>query len=286
MQFGGDVKGRGEAMDHWSMAPTRRAPAAAPTGPVSTDTVIGKVAAILDVFTPDDHGVRFIELQRRTGLPKSTLHRLTADLVAARLLDRVDGKFRLGGHLFELGMRASVERGLLEVATPFMEDLYERTHETVHLGLREGVQVVYVAKLGGHRQAKAPSRLGGRMPLHATAIGKALLAYAPDEIRAQVLGGRLARLAPRTITAPGVLERQLEQVVEEGVAFEFEESAVGIVCVGAPIVDSADAVVAAISVTGPVTRFRPQQHAASVRVAAAGIAATLARRAALIAPED
>jgi len=251
----------------------------------AADTVIGKVTAILDVFTPDDHGVRFTELQRRTGMAKSTLHRLTADLVAARLLDKVDGRFHLGGHLFELGMRASVERGLLEVATPFLEDLYERTHETVHLGLREGVEVVYVAKLGGHRQARAPSRLGGRMPLYATAIGKALLAYAPDEVRAQVLGGRLARLSPRTITAPGVLQGQLDEVVEKGVAFEFEESAVGIVCVGAPIVDDADAVVAAVSVTGPATRFRPRQHAASVRAAAAGIAATLARRAALMAPD-
>jgi len=249
-------------------------------------TVIGKVAAILDVFTPDDRGVRFTELQRRTGLAKATLHRLTSDLVAARLLDKVDGRFRLGGHLFELGMRASVERGLLEVATPFLEDLYERTHETVHLGVREGVEVVYVAKLGGHRQAKVPSRLGGRMPLYATAIGKALLAYAPADVRAQVLGGRLARLAPRTITAPLVLQGQLDEVVEKGVAFEFEESGVGIVCVGAPIVVDADTAVAAVSVTGPATRFHPRRHAASVRAAAAGIAATLARRAALMTPDD
>ncbi|GAA4736781.1 IclR family transcriptional regulator [Phytohabitans rumicis] len=146
--------------------------------------------------------------------------------------------------------------------------------------------MVYVAKLGGHRQAKAPSRLGGRMPLHATAIGKALLAHAPDEVRAQVLSGPLTRLAPRTITAPRVLEQQLDKILKEGVAFEFEESAVGIVCVGAPIVDGSDAVVAAVSVTGPATRFHPRQHAASVRVAAAGIAATLARRAALMAPDD
>ena len=248
-------------------------------------SVIGKVTAILDVFTPDDRGVRFAELQRRTGLPKATLHRLTADLVAARLLERVDGRYRLGRHLFELGMRASVERGLLEVATPFLEDLYERTHETVHLGLREGVEVVYVAKLGGHRPANAPSRLGGRMPLYATAIGKALLAHAPDAVRAQVLGGRLARLAPRTITAPSVLARQLDEIVEKGVAYEYEESAVGVVCVGAPVLDDTDAVVAAVSVAGPVTRFRPQQHAASVRAAAAGIAATLARRAALSSAE-
>lgn len=244
-------------------------------------SVLGKTMAILHAFTAEDHGVAFADLQRRTGLPKGTLHRVATDLVTARLLDRRDGLYHLGGQLFELGMRASVERGLLEVATPFLEDLYERTHETVHLGLREGAEVVYVAKMGGHQQAKAPSRLGGRMPLHATAIGKALLAHAPDEVRAGVLGRPLARFSPRTITAPGILRQQLDQVVERGVAFEFEESAVGIACVAAPVFDVDDTTIAAVSVAGPVTRFRPQNHAASVHAAAAGIAATLARRATL-----
>lgn len=244
-------------------------------------SVIAKVSAILDAFAADDRGVGFAELQRRTGLAKATLHRLTGELVEARLLDRVDGKFHLSRHLFALGMRASAERTLIEVATPFLEDLYERTHETVHLGVREGVEVVYVAKMGGHRQARSPSRLGGRLPLHATAIGKALLAYAPDEVRAQVLGAPLARLAPRTVTSPLILSRQLDEAAESGVAFEAEESAVGIVCVGAPVLDAADVAVAAVSVAGPAGRFQPRQHTAAVKAAAAGIAATLARRAAL-----
>ena len=89
--------------------------------------------------------------------------------------------------------------------------IYERTHETVHLGLREGSEVVYVAKMGGHKQAKAPSRLGGRMPLHATAIGKALLAHAPDDVQTEVLSRPLKRFSPRTITAPGLLRQQLDQ---------------------------------------------------------------------------
>jgi len=242
-------------------------------------TVIAKVSAILDAFSADDRGLGFAELQRRTGLAKATLHRLTGEMVEARLLDRAgDGRFHLSGYLFALGMRASVERSLLEVATPFLEDLYERTHETVHLGLREGAEVVYVAKIGGHRQARAPSRLGGRMPLHATAIGKALLAFAPDPVRAEVLAAPLTRLAPRTVTSPLILRRQLDEAAETRVTFEAEESAVGIVCVGAPVLDSDDLAVAAVSVAGPATRFRPQQHAASVKAAAAGIAATLARR--------
>jgi DNA-binding IclR family transcriptional regulator len=148
-----------------------------------TNTVLGKAVLILQSFTADDTGVNFATLQHRTGLPKGTRHRVAGELVHAGLLDRTpDGLFHLSGQLFQLGMRASIERRLLEVATPLLEDLSERTHVTVHLGLREGTQVVYVAKIGGHRQAESPSRLGGRMPLHATAIGKALLAHAPKDI--------------------------------------------------------------------------------------------------------
>lgn len=262
-----------------------RDPAEASGQGADPGTVLGKVVAVLFAFRAEDHGVSLAELGRRTGLPKGTLHRVVTDLVGVRLLDRTEVGYRLSGQVFQLGMRASVERGLLEVATPFLEDLYERTHETVHLGLLDGTEVVYVAKIGGHRQATAPSRIGGRMPLHCTAIGKALLAYSGPDLLGRVVGPGLERRTPRTLTAPGLLRSQLERVVETGVAFEHEESAAGIVCVAAPVLDAEDRPLAAVSVTGPVLRFRPEVHASSVRAAAAGVAATLARRAALTGPE-
>jgi DNA-binding IclR family transcriptional regulator len=259
------------------------------------NTVLGKVLTVLHAFRADDDELSLAELGRRTGLAKGTLHRVAADLVAARLLDRVGGEgesggatrggYRLGGQLFELGLRASVERGLLEVAIPFMQDLYERTHETVHLGIREGTEVVYVGKIGGHRQARTPSRVGGRMPLHCTALGKTLLAYAPRSVFTRTVEAGLVRKTPRTIVAPGLLRSELRQVVQSGVAFEHEESAVGLVCVAAPVRGPDEQVVAAISVTGPVSRFRPEQHVSSVRAAADGVTATLARRRALAGTE-
>src|SRR4051794_30188170 len=203
-------------------------------------TVLGKVVAVLFAFRMEDHGVPLAELARRTGIAKGTLHRVVGDLVEVRLLDRRDDGYRLSNRVFQLGMRASTERGLLEVATPFMEDLYERTHETVHLGVLDGDAVVYVGKIGGHRQAAAPSRIGGRMPLHCTAIGKALLASSPPELLSRVVAAGLIRRTPRTVTAPGLLRGQLDRVVESGIAFEHEESAVGIVCVAAPVLDEDD----------------------------------------------
>jgi len=245
---------------------------------VDLGTVLGKVVTVLFAFQADDHGVNLAELGRRTGLAKGTLHRVVNDMVRVRLLDRTDGLYRLSGQVFQLGMLASFERGLLEVATPFMEDLYERTHETVHLGVLDDTEVVYVSKIGGHRQASAPSRVGGRMPLHCTAIGKVLLAKSPPELLDRLATAGLLRRTPRTITAAGLLQRQLERVEEQGVAFEYEEAAVGLVCVAAPVLDTEGRPVAAVSVAGPVSRFRPDAHVLAVKVAAAGIAAVLARR--------
>lgn len=247
-------------------------------------SVLGKVMGVLHAFGIDDRGVPLAELARRTGLPKGTLHRVCGDLVTARLLDRSDDGYRLGGHLFELGMRASIERGLVEVATPFMEDLYELTHETVHLGVREGREVVYIAKIGGHRQADSPSRIGGRLPLHCTAIGKSLLAHAPDDVVSSYLSGPLERRTARTVIAPGLLSRQLDQIRETGLAFEYEESAMGLVCVAAPVLDVGHGVMAAVSITGPVMRFDPRRHGGPLRAAASGVQTTLARQAALREP--
>jgi DNA-binding IclR family transcriptional regulator len=243
------------------------------------DTVLGKAMAILHSFTAEDRVLPLAELVRRTGLSKGTVHRVAGDLVEHRLLDRTEHGYRFSGGLFELGLRASTERTLLEIAMPFLQDLYERTHETVHLGVREGTEVVYIAKIGGHRQARSPSRTGGRMPMHCTAIGKSLLATADREVQREVLAGELERRTPHTIVAPGLLQKQLRKILEAGVAYENEESASGLLCVAAPVFQTDGRTsIAAISISGPVGRFRPQVHEAAVRAAATALGTTLARR--------
>lgn len=250
----------------------------APDQGIDRQTVLGKAVAVLRAFTVEDHELSLAAIVERTGLPKTSAHRIASELVRYRLLDKTDLGYRLSGGLFELGMRASVERSLLDLAMPFLQDLYGSTHETVHLGVREGSEVVYVAKIGGRGQVLSPSRTGGRMPLHCTAIGKALLAWADEELSRQVLAGRLERRTPHTVVAPGLLAKQLSAVVEDGVAFEREESALGVHCVAAPVLDADDRALAAISVTGPVGRFRPERHVDAVRAAAQGLGTLVARR--------
>lgn len=246
--------------------------------PAWPNTVLGKAMVILTAFDARDTSVTLAQLVTRTGLPKSTVHRMLGELVDVRLLERAGRGYRLSGTLFELGLRASAERSLIEVATPFMQELCETTAETVHLGVREGRDVVYVFKVAGHQQATSPSVIGGRMPLSCTAIGKAILAFSEPDLVAEVIAAGLPRLTPHSIQLPRVLTTQLTRAQADGIAYETEESAVGLTCVAAPVLGTDDHALAAISVTGPVHRFQPAKHANAVRAAAAAIAATMGRR--------
>ena len=128
----------------------------------------------------------------------------------------------------------------------------------MHLGVREGSEVVYIAKIGGHQQAASPSRLGGRMPLQATPSAKR--SWPTHRSRSATTcwpGSPPFRAADHHGT--GNPARATRHHLDKGVAFEYEESAVGIVCVAAPVLGRDDVALAAVSVTGPVTRFEPRR---------------------------
>jgi DNA-binding IclR family transcriptional regulator len=182
---------------------------------------------------------------------------------------------RLGMRLFEVGQLVARPRSLREAAIPYLADLHEATGETVHLAVADGPDVVYVQKLENRRTPVLGSRIGGRMPVHCTAVGKALLAYAPPEQVKEILTHQLRRRTPRTIIAPGLLERELQRVRETGVAEELEESTIGIVCVASPVFDGRGSAVAAVSITGRATQFRTGRLAPAVRTAALGISRSL-----------
>ena len=145
-------------------------------------SVISKVVALLDAFTPASPELSLNELAALTGLPVSTTYRLASELVAWGGLERVEGGgYRIGLRLWEIGSLAPRGETLREVALPFMHDLYEATHENVHLAVLDGTEALYVEKLSGRRAMPVRTRRGGRLPLHATAVGKVLLAYGPEQ---------------------------------------------------------------------------------------------------------
>lgn len=241
------------------------------TGP---NSVLGRAVSLLTAFRGEPE-LTLSELARRAGLAKSTAHRLLRELEHWDFVERTDGGIRLGMGLFELGSQAPRQRGLHEAAAPFLADLFEATHETVHLAVLDGLEVVYVQKLAVRRGPKVPSRVGGRMPAYCTGVGKAMLAFgSPEQVNA-VLSAGLARRTPRTVVAPGLLRKELATIRERGVALEHEESTVGITCVAAPILDGRGLAVAAVSITGWVNRLDPARLAPAVRTAALGMSRVL-----------
>lgn len=230
--------------------------------------VVIRAAALLCAYRPGDGALGVSELARRTGLPKSTVHRLSGNLVDAGLLERSGTALRLGLRLFEIGQLATGHRDLVDAARPVLADLRSATRSTVHLARLEGAEVVYFEVLPGPDAPNLRSRVGGRMPAHATGVGKAILAFAGDDALGPVLAAGLPRLSTRTITSPALLRRQLQRIRDDGVAYEREESGNGTVCVACPILDGNGAPVAAVSVAGWSNRMRPERVAPAVRAAA------------------
>lgn len=239
------------------------------------NSVLGRTMSLLTAFRAGDAELSLAELCRRTGIPKPTAHRLLGELIGWNVVERTPGGLRLGMGLFELGQLAPRQRGLREAAAPFLADLFEATHETVHLAVPDGTDVVYVHKLAARHGPTIGSRVGGRMPAHCTGVGKALLAFAPPERLAAVVAAGLTRHTPRTVIAAGLLERELARVRERGVAEEHEESTLGVACVAAPVLDGTGHAVAAISITGWAHRLDTARLAPAVRTAALGLSRAL-----------
>ncbi|MEU7487361.1 IclR family transcriptional regulator [Streptomyces sp. NPDC042319] len=237
--------------------------------------MLDKAALIVESFRPTGGPYRLAELAQRSGLPKPTVHRLAADLVRLGWLERTDdGRYRLGGRLFELGSLVPRRRDLREAALPFLQDLFEATRETVHLGVREGMEVVYLERIHGHDALQLPSHIGHSLPLSCTGVGKALLAFCGTELTEEVLSRPLPRLTAHSITDPARMRMALEKTQVSGLAYEEQEAVLGVSCIAAPVFAGGDAV-ASLSVAVPRARFRPAQLAPAVRTAALGLSRML-----------
>jgi DNA-binding IclR family transcriptional regulator len=213
-------------------------------------SVISKVVALLDAFSAATPELSLGELAHLTGLPVSTTYRLLSELVEWGGLERVaGGGYRIGLRMWEIGSLAPRGETLREVALPFMSDLYEATRENVHLAVLEGLEVLYVEKLSGRHAVPVRTRRGGRLPLHATAAGKVLLAHAPESLFRETVAAGLQRYTAHTIIAPGHLRRALSEIRRTGVGYAREELTVGSHSVASAVLDADGTAVAALSVT-------------------------------------
>lgn len=252
-------------------APGEGVPAARPAPP---DSVLGRAALLLAAFDDRSPRLGVSELARRTGLAKSTVHRLAREMEAYRLLVREGTDYRLGEWLFELGELVPTRRTLAEAAQPLMEDLREATQQRVHLAVREGTNVVYVSIMGGTALGLL-SRVGGRLPAHATGVGKVMLAYSSRAVvQAQIEAG-LPQLTPRTISTASELQLELRRIRSIGMALEAGESHDGVACVAAPVFGANRRIIAGLSLTGLADKIDPVTLGPAVRTAAFVLSRTL-----------
>ncbi|UNB52125.1 IclR family transcriptional regulator [Mycolicibacterium sp. YH-1] len=244
----------------------------------SCGSSVSKAVAVLNTLATSADGVLGVtEIARRIGMPKSTTHRLLQILQDGGLAERDGRQYRLGSQIVELSSAAlrTRYRELHEIALPVMDELFESVHETIHLGMLVEGKVVYLEKITAPGGTRIPSRVGGRVPWSCTSMGKAIMAFSPPELMDRGFSRPLERLTPHSVVLPRLLHTQLMEVRERGVAFNIEESQLGLTCVGAPILNSAGVAIAALSVAGQTTRFNPRNAVQPLREAAAKMRARL-----------
>lgn len=248
---------------------------------ISGVQVVDRVAAIFQCLSESNSDLGVGDLSRQTGLSKATVHRLLVALEQYRLVEQdLDTRqYRLGLKLFELGTHAVANVDLLRAAKPHLEEISKLTGETTHLGVERDGSVLYVAKVEGWHALRMPSRVGTRAPLYCTAMGKVLLANMSAQDRERTVGRvQMAKRTDRTITSLEALNAELAGVEANGFAVDNEELEIGLRCIAAPVRNYTGEVVAALSISGPVTRIsvtRTSEIATLVVGAAATVSAKL-----------
>lgn len=218
-------------------------------------SVTARALSVLTAFDVDNPRLTLTAIARRADIPLATAHRLVRELETWGALQREDdGRYAVGMRLWEIGLLCPVNSGLREVALPFMQELCESTQDNVHLAVLDGTQAVYVEKLSTPRAVPIVSRPGGRLPLHATGVGKVLLAHAPAEVVQRCWEIGLSRHTPYTITEPGRLSRELQGVRSRGFAQANEEMTLGNCSVAVPVQDRSGDVVAALGMVAHSVR--------------------------------
>ncbi|MDI6823108.1 MAG: IclR family transcriptional regulator [Bacillota bacterium] len=214
---------------------------------------VDRALAVLELFSERTPELGLREMSEPLGLHKSVVHRLVTTLEVRGFLerDRTSGRWRIGPRMFELGELFLSDYGI-EGLTHELERLAERAGLSAHLAILDKGEVLYIRNVEKRSELGFVfhARVGQRAPVHTTALGKCLVAWLPtEEVQQIIVSHGLPRRTAATITDPERFLEHLAQVREQGYAFDLEESAPGISCLGAPIRNVAGRVVAAVSVT-------------------------------------
>ncbi|OCL28592.1 IclR family transcriptional regulator [Orenia metallireducens] len=239
---------------------------------------------ILEELANHEEGLGVTELANRLDIHKSSIHRLLSTLVYRGLVkqDPKTDNYKLGLKLFELGSRIFNDLEIREYAKPYLEELVVATDEAVHLVIMDQGEIVYIDKVESSKTIRMNSQIGKRVPVHCSAVGKAMLAYYPKARVDQIIKEQgLAKYTENTITDLKELKEHLTKIKEQGYAIDNVEHELGIRCVAAPIFNYSGKVVSSVSVSGPtihVTKERVEELAKLVKDTAMKISSQLGYR--------
>ncbi len=197
-------------------------------------TVTSKVIAVLGAFEHTTRPLGLTEIAERAGLPASTTHRLVAELTEGELLSRKpDGSYQLGLRIWELAQNTG--RQLRDTARPFVQEIFALTSETAQLVIRDKNEALLIDRAYGTKKVPRSARVGGRLPLHSTAVGKVLLAFDEPWVQQSYLKLPLHKLTSKTITNAKQLHQQLEQINTQGYAITVDEQRIGAASIAVPV---------------------------------------------------
>ena len=235
--------------------------------------VVGRVFTLLGVFDAEHPRLSLTAIARRSGLPLSTTHRLVAELVEEGALDTTGRDYTIGRRLWDIGLLAPVYGPLRQAASPFLHDLYAATGATTHLAVRDRDAALCLERLAGRTSAPVIGAIGSSLPLHATGVGKVMLAHAPAGVWQRV-SARLWPLTSHTVTDPWALSDELSRVRREGFATTSQEMTEGTSAVAVPV-RQAGRVVAALGFVVSDPSERTGRLVTMLQAAARGISRSL-----------
>ncbi|WP_082220739.1 IclR family transcriptional regulator [Haloferax gibbonsii] len=207
-----------------------------------------------------NNGARVSNLAEEVDLPKSSIHNYLSTLREAGFVVKRDQKYHVGLRFLDFGSFARSRYDLFEIAKPEVEKIAAQTGELSNLMVEEQGIGVYLHRAAGNQAVNVDARMGHRVKMHNTALGKAILAYKSKEEVNQILDSHgMNQTTANTIVDKEQLFEQLREVRENKIAYDMEERLPGLRCVAAPITSEENTVIGAISVSGPTSRFSEER---------------------------
>ncbi|WP_454618131.1 IclR family transcriptional regulator [Bradyrhizobium cenepequi] len=219
---------------------------------------VDRALSIIETLAEDDEGYRLSDLAIRTGLSTSTVHRLLATLESRRFVqfDRTESKWHVGARSFTVGATFARRRNFTAQAIPYLRKLRDLTRETANLAMVDDEFIVVLTRMESREIMRSLTKVGGRVAMVASGVGKAVLAtYSDEDVSAIIRHHGMPRLTEKSIVRPSDLFRELERVRRQGYAVDDEEACMGLRCIAAVVYNDCSEPLAAISVSGMTSRL-------------------------------